>query len=68
MSFNFGSNVFLFLACMLAGWALIKFGPYLLTLAGMGIFGIIGVIVIVVFAFVIIFIGLRVLINGGWRS
>lgn len=68
MSFNWGSNVLLFLACMLAGWVLIEFGPLLLTLSGLGIFGIIGVIVIVLFAFVIIFIGLRVLFRGGWRS
>jgi hypothetical protein len=67
MSFNWGSNVLLFVACMLAGWVLMKFGPMLLTLPG-GLFGIIGVIVIVLFAFVIIFIGLRVLFKGGWRS
>lgn len=67
MSFNWGSNILLFLACMVAGWALIQYGPLLLTLTG-GIFAIIGVIVIVLFAFVIIFIGLRVLLRGGWRS
>ncbi|MCM3125924.1 hypothetical protein QNH36_20395 [Mesobacillus sp. AQ2] len=67
MSFNWGSNILLFLACMVAGWALIQYGPMLLTLTG-GIFVIIGVIVIVLFAFVIIFIGLRVLLRGGWRS
>ncbi|RSD27570.1 hypothetical protein [Mesobacillus subterraneus] len=67
MSFNFGSNVLLFLAAMLAGWALIKFGPGLLTLATLGLFEIIGVLVIVIFAIVIIFIALRVLFNGGWR-
>lgn len=67
MSFNWGSNVLLFVACMLAGWVVMKFGPLLLNLTG-GIFGIIGVIVIVLFAFVIIFIGLRVLFRGGWRS
>jgi hypothetical protein len=66
MSFNWGSNVLLFVACMLAGWVLMKFGPMLLTLTG-GLFGIIGVLVIVLFAFVIIFIGLRVLFKGGWR-
>ncbi|MBT2679110.1 hypothetical protein J7E38_08850 [Bacillus sp. ISL-35] len=67
MSFNWGSNILLFLACMVAGWALIHYGPMLLTLSG-GIFVIIGVIVIVLFAFVIIFIGLRVLFKGGWRG
>ncbi|CAM3906281.1 hypothetical protein [Mesobacillus thioparans] len=67
MSLNWGSNILLFLACMVAGWALIQFGPMLMSLSG-GIFVIIGVIVIVLFAFVIIFIGLRVLLRGGWRG
>lgn len=67
MSFNWGSNVLLFLACILAGWVVFKFGPLLLALAGLGIFKIIGVLVIVIFAFVIIFIGLKVLFKGGWH-
>jgi hypothetical protein len=67
MSFNISSNVLLFLACMVAGWALMKVGPLLFTLATLKFFGIIGVLVIVVFALVIIFIGLRVLFSGGWR-
>lgn len=61
------ANVLLFLACMLAGYALFKVGPMMGALVGLGILQIVGLIAIVLFALVILFIGVKVLFNGGWR-
>lgn len=61
------TNVLLFLACMVAGYALFKVGPMLGALTGLGILQIVGLVAIVLFALVILYIGIKVLFNGGWR-
>lgn len=67
MSLGSYSYVWLFLAVIAAGYALYKVS--LLGLAAflhLNILGMVGIVVIVVFALAIIFIGIRVLIRGGW--
>ncbi|MBS8266043.1 hypothetical protein DYI25_16575 [Mesobacillus boroniphilus] len=66
MSLN--SNVLLFLAAILAGYAVLRFAPAsLAALIAMPFLKIVAVLVILIFAFVIIYIGLRTLLRGGWR-
>jgi hypothetical protein len=67
MSFS-NTNLFVFLAAILAGWVLFRFAPAsLAALIGLPFLQLIGLVVILIFAIVIIFIGLRVLFKGGWR-
>lgn len=68
MSFNTNPNVFLFLACILAGYALISIVPISLAVfLGYTIIQMIGAVVVLIFALVIIYIGVKVLFSGGWR-
>jgi hypothetical protein len=67
MSFNLNSNVLLFLACILAGFALLKVAPYVYGLFALPFLKIIAILAILIFALVIIFIGFRTLFSGGWR-
>ena len=67
MSFGH-SNLLVFLAAILAGWVLYKFAPVsLAALLSLPLLPLIGLLVILIFAFVIIFIALRILFRGGWR-
>jgi hypothetical protein len=67
MSFS-NSNLLVFLAAILAGWVLFRFAPAsLAALLGLPFLQLVGLIVILIFALVIIYIGLRVLLRGGWR-
>ena len=67
MSFG-NSNLLIFLAAILAGWVLYKFAPVsLAALLLLPILKLIGLVVILIFAFVIIFIAFKVLFRGGWR-
>jgi sensor histidine kinase YesM len=67
MSFNANPIVLLFLACILSGFAILNVAPYISGLLSLPVLKIIGVLAILIFSFVIIFIGLRTLFNGGWR-
>ncbi|ESU31247.1 hypothetical protein G3A_17870 [Bacillus sp. 17376] len=67
MSFN-NTNLFVFLAAILAGWVLFRFAPAsLAVLLNLPFLQIVGLVVILIFALVIIYIGLRILLKGGWR-
>jgi hypothetical protein len=67
MSFS-NTNLFVFLAAILAGWVLFRFAPAsLAALIALPFLKIVGVVVILIFALVIIYIGLRILLRGGWR-
>ncbi|MBT2659683.1 hypothetical protein [Bacillus sp. ISL-45] len=67
MSFS-NTNLFVFLAAILAGWVLFRFAPAsLAALLGLPFLKLVGVVVIIIFALVIIYIGLRILLRGGWR-
>jgi hypothetical protein len=67
MSLGSNSYVWLFLAVILAGYALYRVGALsLMGFIGLPFLQIIGVVVIVIFAFLIIFIGIKVLLRGGW--
>jgi hypothetical protein len=67
MSFS-NSNLFIFLAAILAGYVLFRLAPAsLAALIGLPFLKLIGIVVILIFALVIIYIGLRTLFRGGWR-
>ncbi|WP_079507227.1 hypothetical protein [Mesobacillus jeotgali] len=67
MSFS-NSNLFVFLAAIVAGWVLFRFAPAsLAALLGLPFLKLIGLVIILIFALVIIYIGLRILLRGGWR-
>jgi len=67
MSLGSNSYVWLFLAVILAGYALYRVGALsMIAFMGLPFLQIVGVVVIVVFAFLIIFIGIKVLLRGGW--
>ena len=67
MSFS-NSNLFIFLAAILAGYVLFRLAPASLgALIGLPFLKLIGILVILIFALVIIYIGLRTLFRGGWR-
>lgn len=67
MSFS-NSNLFIFLAAILAGWVLLRFAPATLAaLLALPFLQLVGLVIILIFALVIIYIGLRVLFKGGWR-
>ncbi|MEH7386047.1 hypothetical protein V7147_11630 [Bacillus sp. JJ1521] len=56
--------VFLFLACILAGFALIKVTAYDTVLVGLhSVFTLVGAITIIVFSFVLIFKGILALLG-----
>lgn len=67
MSFS-NSSVFIYLAAILAGYVLFRFAPAsLAALLGLPFLQLLGVLFIVIFALVIIYIALRTLFRGGWR-
>lgn len=67
MSLGSNSYVWLFLAVILAGYALYRVGALAwVTFLGLSFLQIVGIIVIVIFAFLIIFIGIKILLRGGW--
>jgi len=67
MSLGSNSYVWLFLAVILAGYALYRVGALsLAAFLGLSFLQIIGIVVIVIFAFLIIFIGIKILLRGGW--
>ncbi|MDP4169647.1 MAG: hypothetical protein Q8906_03480 [Bacillota bacterium] len=54
---------FLYLACLLAGFALVNL-PAISFLVGLtGFFNIVGVVAIIVFSFALLYLGLKALIN-----
>ena len=61
----FNSAAGLFLACILAGFALLHLPP-LTGLLAMPLLKIIGILVILIFSFTLIYMGARVLFKGSW--
>lgn len=57
----------LFLACILSGFALLKVSVYGLLAGLAGFLEIVAVLVILIFAFAILYIGFKTLFSRSWR-
>lgn len=63
----FQSTAFLFLACILAGFALLEVSTSGLLVGLAPFLEIVAVIVILIFTFALLYIGFKTLFGKGWR-